>query len=142
MIPLYLRSHESSICRLNLESYLLNVSTIRSTLPKKLVYQINHLCERICQSLLLHGLRLCNTPCENNNPKLSIHAKLGITTLVTIDHDHTHILNSLIMVTSHMRLRACGHCNSSTLVGIGGASPSSLHTMLEGPTKYVNAIWM
>ena len=26
--------------------------------------------------------------------------------------------------------------------GIGGAGPSSLHTVLEGPTEYVNARWM
>ena len=32
---------------------------------------------------------------------------------------------------------------SSTLVGgNGGAGPSSLHTMLEGPTECVNARWM
>jgi hypothetical protein len=123
MIPLYSRSCESIICHLNLESYLLNVSTIRSTLPKKCVHQINHFCEGICQVSLLHRLWLCNTPCENNNPKLSIHAKLGIITLETIDHDHDHILNSLIMATSHTRLRAHDHCTSSKLIGKGGASP-------------------
>jgi hypothetical protein len=32
---------------------------------------------------------------------------------------------------------------SSTLIGgEGEAGPSSLHTMLEGPTEYVNARWM
>ena len=32
---------------------------------------------------------------------------------------------------------------SSTLIGgKGGADPSSLHAMLEGPTEYVNARWM
>jgi hypothetical protein len=40
-------------------------------------------------------------------------------------------------------LRARDHSTSSTLVGgKGGAGPSSLHAMLEGPTEYVNARWM
>jgi hypothetical protein len=40
---------------------------------------------------------------------------------------------------SHTRLRAHDHCTSSTLIGgKGRAGPSSLHTTLEGPTKYVN----
>jgi hypothetical protein len=40
--------------------------------------------------------------------------------------------------TSHMRLRAGDHYNSSTLIGgKGGAGPSSLHTTLEGPTEGV-----
>ena len=44
---------------------------------------------------------------------------------------------------SHMRLRARDHYTSSTLIGRKGrAGPSSLHTMLEGPTEYVNASWM
>ena len=42
-----------------------------------------------------------------------------------------------------MRLRARDHYTSSTLVGgKGGAGPSSLHTMLEGPMEYVNARWI
>ena len=45
--------------------------------------------------------------------------------------------------TSHTRLRARERYTSSTLIGgKGGASPSSLHTAFEGPTKYVNARWM
>jgi len=37
-----------------------------------------------------------------------------------------------------MRLRAHDHYTPSTLIGgKGGAGPSSLHSMLEGPTKYV-----
>jgi hypothetical protein len=44
------------------------------------------------------------------------------------------------MATSHMRLNAHDHYTSSTPVGgKGGAGPSSLHTMLEGPTEYVTA---
>ena len=40
--------------------------------------------------------------------------------------------------TSHMT-----PLTSSTLVGGKGiASPSPLHTMLEGPMEYVNAGWM
>ena len=36
-----------------------------------------------------------------------------------------------------------GAYTSSTLIGgKDGASPSSLHTMLDGPTEYVNARWM
>ena len=43
----------------------------------------------------------------------------------------------------HTRLRARDHHTSSTLIGgKGGAGPTSLHTMLEGPTEYVNARWM
>ena len=39
-----------------------------------------------------------------------------------------------------MRLKARDHYTSSTLVGgKGGASPSSLHTTLEGPTEYVDS---
>jgi hypothetical protein len=35
------------------------------------------------------------------------------------------------------------HYTSSTLIGgKGKASPSLLHTTLEGPTEYVNARWM
>ena len=43
--------------------------------------------------------------------------------------------------TSHTRLRARDQYTSSTLIGgKDGAGPSSLlHTMLEGPTEYVNA---
>ena len=45
-----------------------------------------------------------------------------------------------LRVTSHTRLRARYHYTSSALIGgIGGAGPSSLHTMLEGPMEYVNA---
>ena len=48
-----------------------------------------------------------------------------------------------LRATSQTRWRVHDHCTSSTFVGgKGGAGPSSLHTMLEGPTKYVNAIWM
>ena len=50
----------------------------------------------------------------------------------------------LTRATSHMRLRAHDRYTSSTLIGgKGGAGPSSLlHTMLEGPTEYVNVRWM
>ena len=42
-----------------------------------------------------------------------------------------------------MRLRACDHCTSSTLIGgKGGAAPSLLHTTLEGPMENVDARWM
>ena len=48
-------------------------------------------------------------------------------------------MNGIILViraTSHMRLRACDHYTSSTLLGgKGGAGPSSLHAMLEGPIE-------
>ena len=45
--------------------------------------------------------------------------------------------------TSHTRLRARDHYTSSTLIGgKGGAGPSSIHTTLEGPMKYVKARWM
>ena len=44
---------------------------------------------------------------------------------------------TLLRGTSHMRLRARDHYTSSTLIGgKGGAGPSSLHTMLEGPTEH------
>jgi hypothetical protein len=45
--------------------------------------------------------------------------------------------------TSHTRLRAHDQYTSSTLIGgKGGAGPSSLDTMHEGPTEHVNARWM
>ena len=49
-----------------------------------------------------------------------------------------------IRATSHTRLRARDHYTSRTLIGgKAGAGPSSLlHTMVEGPTEYVNARWM
>ena len=48
-----------------------------------------------------------------------------------------------IRATSHTRLRAHDHSTLSTLIGgKGGAGPSSLRTMLEGPTEYVNVTWM
>jgi len=51
--------------------------------------------------------------------------------------------NPKVRGTSHMRLRSHDYYASSTLIGgKGGAGPSSLHTMLEGPTEYVNAKWM
>ena len=61
--------------------------------------------------------------------------------------ENNHILcgecHPTLRATSHTRLRARDHHTSSTLIGgKGGASPSSLHTMLEGPTEYVNARWM
>ena len=53
----------------------------------------------------------------------------------------TSILN--IVANSHTRLRAHDHCTLSTLIGEkGGAGPSSLDTMLQGPLEYVNARWM
>jgi hypothetical protein len=52
-------------------------------------------------------------------------------------------LYEVVRTTSHMRLDARDHYTSSTLIGgKGGAGPSSLHTMLEGPTEYANARWM
>jgi hypothetical protein len=49
-----------------------------------------------------------------------------------------------LRATSHTRLRARDHYTSHTLIGgKGGAGPSSLHTMLEGPTEYANyGRWM
>ena len=52
-------------------------------------------------------------------------------------------VNPVLKATSHTRVRACDQYTSSTLVGgKGRAGPSSLHTALEGPTKYVTARWM
>ena len=53
----------------------------------------------------------------------------------------THQLSYVMLrATSHTRLRACDHYTSSTLIGReGGAGPSLLHTMLEGPKEYANA---
>jgi len=47
-----------------------------------------------------------------------------------------------LWATSHTRLRAHDQYTSSSHWWKGGAGPSSLHTILEGPTKYVNARWM
>jgi hypothetical protein len=50
------------------------------------------------------------------------------------------ITTTLLMSTSQTRLRVHDQC---TLIGgKGRAGPSSLHTTLEGPTKYVKARWM
>ena len=58
-------------------------------------------------------------------------------------HEYTTKLSPQLKATLHTRLRARGHYTSSTLIGgEGGAGPSSLHTTLEGPTKYVNTRWM
>jgi hypothetical protein len=55
----------------------------------------------------------------------------------------SHDILVILRATSHTRLRGRDHYTSSTLIGgKGGASPSSLHTTLERPTKYVNARWM
>ena len=65
------------------------------------------------------------------SPKISIKWELF----------HKHC--SLLRATSYTRLRARDLYTSSTLIGgKGGAGPSSLHTMLEEPTEYVNARWM
>ena len=43
-------------------------------------------------------------------------------------------------IASHTKLNVRDHCTSSTLIdGKGGATASSLHTALEGPTLYMNA---
>jgi hypothetical protein len=49
----------------------------------------------------------------------------------------------VVRATSHTRLRAHDQYTSSTFIGEkGGAGPSSLHTVIEGPTEYVNARWI
>jgi hypothetical protein len=65
----------------------------------------------------------------------------------TISFDFGHVICMTLVefkVTSHMRLSVRDQYNSSTLIGgKGGAGPSSLHTILEGPMEYVNvARWM
>ena len=53
------------------------------------------------------------------------------------------MLGLILRATSHTRLRAHDSYTLSTLIGgKGGAGPSLLHTMLEGPMEYVNARWM
>ena len=51
-----------------------------------------------------------------------------------------------LKVTSHTRLRARDHYTANTLIGgRGRASPSSLHTTLEGPyicKMDVNSTWI
>jgi hypothetical protein len=46
---------------------------------------------------------------------------------------------TMLRAPSHTRLRARDHYTSSILIGGNGVGSSSLHTMLEGPTGYVNA---
>ena len=68
------------------------------------------------------------------------------------DHEQDNIMaNGLKLVqshydvraTSHTRLSAHNHWNSSTLIGGKGRTvPRLLHTMLDGPMVYVNARWM
>ena len=49
----------------------------------------------------------------------------------------------MLRPTSHTTLRARDHHTSCNLIGgKGGAGPNSVHTTLEGPTEYVNALWM
>jgi hypothetical protein len=49
----------------------------------------------------------------------------------------------ILRATLHTRLTARDHDTSSTLIGgKGGAGPSLLHTVLEGPMEYVNARWV
>ena len=53
------------------------------------------------------------------------------------------IAHVTLRATSNTRMGACDYCTSSTLIGEKDkASPSSLHTMLEGPTKKATARWM
>ena len=59
------------------------------------------------------------------------------------DHGTLNPHNHCVRATSDTRLRAHDHYTSRTLIGgNGGAGSSSLHTMLEEPTEYVNARWM
>ena len=61
----------------------------------------------------------------------------------TLQEARTKSVSTGIRATSHTRLRARDHFTTSTLIGgKGGAGPISVHTMLEGPTEYVNARWM
>jgi len=72
----------------------------------------------------------------------------GHTYNVTVMHIVANFSNNLevwfrVRATSHTRLRARDHYTSSALIGgKGGASPSSLHTTLEGPTECVDARWL
>ena len=77
------------------------------------------------------------------SPYVSTSSPVDLQCLVT----HGVLLKNhnggIVRATSHTRLRTRDHCTSSTLIGgKGGAGASSLHTMLEGPTEYVNARWM
>jgi hypothetical protein len=59
-------------------------------------------------------------------------------TLVAMVRDSREIRvqYTTLRATSHMRLRARDHYTTSPLIGgKGGASPSLLHTKLEGPTE-------
>ena len=49
----------------------------------------------------------------------------------------TNYVGLTFRATSHTRLRA--HDHDTLIGGKAGAGPSLLHTMLEGPTEYVNA---
>ena len=71
----------------------------------------------------------------------SVHAWSFVVAVVTL------FLVTLLVVIGSLPTQDWGPVtsnSSSTLVGgKGGAGgPSSLHTMLEGPTEYVNARWM
>ena len=49
----------------------------------------------------------------------------------------------MLHVRANSRLRAQDYYTSRTLIGgKGGAGPSSLHVVLEGPMEYVNVEWM
>jgi len=67
---------------------------------------------------------------------------IGPATLMHLMKINLNILPMIFRTISHTRLKAHDF-NSSTLIsGKGEAGPNSLHTTIEGPTKYVNARWM
>jgi hypothetical protein len=56
--------------------------------------------------------------------------------LITSKRNYMSINIGWLWASSHIRLDARDHCTSSTLIGgKGRVGPSSLHTMLDGPTK-------
>jgi hypothetical protein len=56
--------------------------------------------------------------------------------LILFIHHALRLLLIRFSATSHTRLRACDHCNSSTLIGgKGRAGPSSLHTYAWGTNR-------
>jgi hypothetical protein len=75
--------------------------------------------------------------------KLAVGSPRSLTGMFFVGYQYWF---SLLRATTHTRLRARYHYTSSTLIGgKGRAGPSSLHTMLEGPTgtnRDQRSMWM
>ena len=78
-----------------------------------------------------------------NGPQIKLLNMCFHTLCTTEPNMSARVVTICLRATSHTRLGARDYDTSCTLIGgKGGASPSSLHATLEGPTEYVSARWM